>query len=110
MKAYDPYGKIGKKDFIYTCKSFIGLEKIAKRLGVPVAILKKANNTGGEFRAGDELVVENLSRAAYRVQAGDSLESIAEKFNAEANKIAEFNGVESVFPAQIIYIPDDIGK
>lgn len=81
------------------------LEDLADKYHTTVAAIKKLNNLHTDIFVGMRLVIEENQGTYYTVQPFDTLESIARKFNASAQRIAELNGVERVFIGQRIFIP-----
>ncbi|MDE7191478.1 MAG: LysM peptidoglycan-binding domain-containing protein [Clostridia bacterium] len=81
------------------------LEDLANKYHTTVAAIKKLNNLHTDIFVGMRLVIEENQGSYYTVQPFDTLESIARKFSASAQRITELNGVERVFIGQRIFIP-----
>ncbi|MEI2605836.1 murein transglycosylase D [Erwinia aphidicola] len=79
------------------------LSGIAKRLGVPVKDLQRANNLrGASIKPGQTLSVSSSSRLAdngdsitYQVRKGDSLASIAKRHGVNIKDVVRWNSVAS---------------
>ncbi|MDE6605076.1 MAG: LysM peptidoglycan-binding domain-containing protein [Clostridia bacterium] len=81
------------------------LEELADKHHTTVAAIKKLNNLHCDVFVGMRLVIEENQGTYYTVQPFDTLESIARKFGASAQRIMELNGVERVFIGQRVFIP-----
>jgi murein DD-endopeptidase MepM/ murein hydrolase activator NlpD len=59
-----------------------------------------ANNLSSskDFHVGDTLIILPISGVKRTVVAGDTLKSLAKKYGADANEIAQFNGLDSSDP------------
>ena len=99
VKTYGIY-IVGKGDALYT---------IAKRLGVKQSELKKINGlkNASLLSIGQKLkvplpqeMVDALSSAIYKVEEGDTLLSIAKKFNLDAKDIVLFNHIKDATTIQ----------
>jgi len=79
------------------------LSGIAKRLGVPVKDLQRANNLrGASIKPGQTLSVSSSNRLAdngdsitYQVRKGDSLASIAKRHGVNIKDVVRWNSVAS---------------
>lgn len=54
-----------------------------------------ANNLSGAVHPGDTLVILPISGVEHKVAKGDTLQSIAKKYSADASEIAQFNGLDT---------------
>lgn len=97
----------------YTVQKGDSLWSIAKKLGVTVDELKKANNlTSNSLSIGQLLKVpskqpqEELPNT-YTVQAGDTLYSIARKYNISVSELKDYNNLtsNSLSLGQVLKIP-----
>lgn len=85
---------------IYTVKSGDSLYTIALKYGVTVDELKSVNNlTSNTLSVGQVLTIPTkeepgTSEVVYIVQKGDSLWSIAKKYNITANQLKEYNNLK----------------
>ncbi len=101
----------------YTVKKGDTLEKIAKREGVSLESLKKANKNIDEkqLKVGQKLCIPVKSAkkatsekyAIYEVKKGDTLQKIAESFGVDVETLKEFNGLKDdrIVEGQKIKIP-----
>lgn len=82
----------------YTVKSGDSLYKIANQYNVTVDAIKRANNlTTNTLQIGEVLRIPlGTSReTTYTVKSGDSLYSIAKKYNTTVNRLKELNNLSS---------------
>ena len=82
----------------YTVKSGDSLYKIANQYNVTVDAIKRANNlTTNNLQIGQVLRIPlGTSReTTYTVKSGDSLYSIAKKYNTTVNRLKELNNLSS---------------
>ena len=79
----------------YTVKSGDSLYSIAKKYGVTVDELKKANGlTSNNLNLNQKLVIpEANGEIGYIVKSGDSLYSIAKKYNVTVDELKKANGL-----------------
>ena len=79
----------------YTVKSGDSLYSIAKKYGVTVDELKKANGlTSNNLSLNQKLVIpEAKGKIGYIVKSGDSLYSIAKKYNVTVDELKKANGL-----------------
>lgn len=91
-----------------------GLAKVtAKSTGKPhpyhlVAIAGKGSTVYGWVNANDVSAVTANSNKTYTVKGGDTLSSIAEKYNTTVNKLVSLNGIKNpnlIHVGQIIKLP-----
>ena len=94
-----PYYKEGESQEIYTVKKGDSLWKIANKYNTTVEKLKSANNLKtNTLRVGQKLVIPSISVSpevsdTYIVQKGDSLWSIANKFNMTVSELKNLNNL-----------------
>ena len=94
-----PYYKEGESQEIYTVKKGDSLWKIANKYNTTVEKLKSANNLKtNTLSVGQKLVIPSISVSpevsdTYIVQKGDSLWSIANKFNMTVSKLKNLNNL-----------------
>jgi murein DD-endopeptidase MepM/ murein hydrolase activator NlpD len=71
--------------------------------GVSVNTIIWANNLKGvnDIHEGDTLIILPISGVERTVVKGDTLKSIAKKYGADANEIAQFNGLDPTEPLEI---------
>lgn len=101
-----------EQENVYTVKSGDSLWSIAKKFNITVDDLKKANNlTSNSLSIGQKLVIpgkkESTSNNVYTVQKGDSLYSIARKYNVDVNALKQANNLSSnlLSIGQVLIIP-----
>lgn len=94
-----PYYKEGESQEIYTVKKGDSLWKIANKYNTTVEKLKSANNLkANTLSVGQKLVIPSISVSpevsdTYIVQKGDSLWSIANKFNMTVSELKNLNNL-----------------
>ena len=94
-----PYYKEGESQEIYTVKKGDSLWKIANKYNTTVEKLKSANNLKtNTLSVGQKLVIPSISISpevsdTYIVQKGDSLWSIANKFNMTVSELKNLNNL-----------------
>ena len=94
-----PYYKEGESQEIYTVKKGDSLWKIANKYNTTVEKLKSANNLKtNTLSVGQKLVIPSISVSpevseTYSVQKGDSLWSIANKFNMTVSELKNLNNL-----------------
>ena len=94
-----PYYKEGESQEIYTVKKGDSLWKIANKYNTTVEKLKSANNLkANTLSVGQKLVIPSISVSSevsdtYIVQKGDSLWSIANKFNMTVSELKNLNNL-----------------
>lgn len=81
---------------IYVVRPGDTLSEIATMFGVSVNTVIWANNLKGisDIHAGDTLIILPVSGTKRTVVKGDTLKSLAKKYNADATEIAQFNGLD----------------
>lgn len=94
----------------YTVKSGDSLYSIAKKYGISVDDLKKANNkTTNLLSIGEILIIPDISSGTktYTVKAGDSLWKIATNYGISVNSLKQINGLTSdlLSVGQVLVIP-----
>lgn len=101
-------------EIIYTVKSGDSLYRIASLYNTTIDEIKSLNNlTSNTLSIGQKLKIPGTSEESsteyvtYTVVSGDSLYSIAKKYNTTANEIKEFNNLDSnlLSIGQILRIP-----
>lgn len=101
-----------ESSFIYTIKAGDTLYKIAQNYNTTVDKLKEINNlTSNDLKIGQSLSIPSglVNFDEYNVQKGDSLYSIAKKFNTTVDKIKELNNLTNniLTVGQILKIPTE---
>lgn len=85
---------------VYVVRKGDTLSEIADMFGVSINTIVWANNLGGtrDMHPGDTLVILPISGVERVVVKGDTLMSLAKKYSADAEEIAEFNGLDFSAP------------
>lgn len=80
---------------VYVVRKGDSLSEIADMFGVSVSTIIWANDIGAgkTIREGQTLVILPVSGLEYTVQKGDTVESIAKKYKADPERIAEYNDI-----------------
>ena len=81
------------------------LESLAEKYHTTTVAIKKLNNLHSDIFVGMRLIIEENQGENYTVQPFDTIETIAKKFGASAQRIEELNGIDRVFIGQKIFIP-----
>lgn len=84
---------------------------VAARYGITTQTLKWANNMVTDALVPDvDLVIPSVDGVVYTVKEGDKLETIAEKYKADAARITSKNDLEltGLKPGQRIVLPDGV--
>jgi len=84
--------------FVYRVRPGDTLLDVAWRLGIDLDTIVNNNSSlvdADRIRIGDELLVLPISGLLYRVEDGDTLVGIAEKFGLDVSPILEFNSLEA---------------
>lgn len=103
-----------EEENVYTVKSGDTLWSVAKKFGISVDELKKVNNlTSNSLSIGQKLVIpsekETTNKNVYTVQSGDTLYSIAKKYDVSVDAIKEANNLpnNTLTIGQILIIPTE---
>lgn len=113
-----PYYKEGESQEIYTVKKGDSLWKIANKYNTTVEKLKSENNLKtNTLSVGQKLVIPSISVSpevsdTYIVQKGDSLWSIANKFNMTVSKLKNLNNLTNnlLSIGQVLKIKDSFNN
>lgn len=114
---YDTHTNISEKPrseiIEYEVKSGDTLSKVADKFGISTDTIKWANGLDdvNTIKPGQTLKILPVSGVSHTVVAGDSLESVAKKYSAEAQAILDFpfNDIPDDFKlriGQVLIIPD----
>jgi murein DD-endopeptidase MepM/ murein hydrolase activator NlpD len=121
--SYNPYGgslstvfSVKPRDKVenYTVKGGETLASIAKKFDISVDTIKWANNLTGDLIKPDQtLKIPPVTGIVHKVASGETIYSIAKKYNTNAQKILNFpfNSFEdldtfSLMAGQTLYVPD----
>ena len=105
---------IGSSNLVYIVKKGDTLYQIANSYGVSVDAIKNLNNlTSNTLTIGQELyipegtIIEEFDYVVYKVEPGDTLYSIANKYNTTPDAIKNYNNLTSNLLTinQILQIP-----
>ena len=96
---------------LYVVREGDTLAEIAQMFGVSVNTILWANDLprGAKIREEQTLVILPVSGVRHTVIKGDTIKSIAKRYEASAAEIASFNGVDESHPlaiGQIVIVPD----
>lgn len=94
---------------IYEVREGDSLGLIAEMFGVSANTIRWANDLGGSIQPGDTLVILPISGINHTIKSGDTIESIAKKYHADAGEIALYNGLGSnaaLVVGETIMVPD----
>ncbi|MBX4198848.1 M23 family metallopeptidase [Candidatus Parcubacteria bacterium] len=108
-------GQNGGQISTYIVKEGDTLSSIAKLFGVSQNTIVWANNVkGGRITPGQELVILPISGVRHTVVRGDTIATLAKKYNADVGDILSYNGLASdakLTAGDIIIVPDgEIGS
>lgn len=98
----------------YTVKPGDALESIANKFDVSVDTIKWANNLKtNTITTGDTLQIPPVSGIVHKVQSGDTVYSIAEKYNTSSQNIVNFPFNDfadldtfALVPGQTLFVPN----
>ncbi|MBI2190130.1 MAG: M23 family metallopeptidase [Candidatus Levybacteria bacterium] len=104
------------KIITYTVERGDTLSTIAEKFGISVETIKWANDlTSDDLSIGDTLKILPVTGIAHKVSSGDNVYTIAKKYDANAQAIADFPFNEFANPetfslvvGQILIVPDGI--
>lgn len=95
---------------LYVVRGGDTLGAIAKMFGVSVNTIAWANDLkNGIIRPGETLVILPISGVRHTVAKGDTIQSIAKKYRADASEILLFNGIASdtaLAVGEVVIVPD----
>jgi LysM repeat protein len=88
---------------VYVVRSGDTLSEISDMFGISVNTIIWANDLKGtgDVHPDDTLIILPISGVKWTVVEGDTLKSLAKKYNGDANEIAQFNGLDSSAPLEI---------
>lgn len=97
----------------YTTQSGDTLSGVAKKFGISVDTIKWANNLSNvdTIKPGQTLKILPVTGVTHVVKSGDTVQSVAKKYQADAQAIVDFpfNGVPDDFSlkaGQVLVVPD----
>ena len=106
----DTYAPKSDQISVYVVRQGDSLSAIAQMFNVSVNTIVWANELPSRTIApGDTLVILPVTGLRYKVKSGDTLKSIAAKFKADIDDIADFNGftgTQALAIGEEIIIPD----
>ncbi len=85
---------------VYVVRPGDSISEIADMFGVSVNTIIWANNLSGarDVHPGDTLIILPISGVTHTVAKGETLKSIANKYNGDVNEIAQYNGLDPKTP------------
>ena len=88
---------------VYVVRTGDTLSVIADMFGVSVNTIIWANNLKGvkDVHPGDTLIILPVTGIERKVVNGDTLKSLAKKYDADANEIAQYNGLDINEPLEV---------
>lgn len=101
---------------MYTVEKGDTLSTIAKKFGVSTDTVKWENDLSGDYvNVGDKLRILPVTGIAHKVSSGETVYSIAKKYDTEAQKIVDFPFNDfanpetfSLVSGQMLVVPDGI--
>lgn len=92
---------------LYQVREGDSLSQIADMFGVTVNTILWANDIkdAKTIQPGDTLLILPVSGVQHKVLKGETLAGIAKKYDADADEIALYNGVESAVAGETLIIP-----
>ncbi|MBQ3352472.1 LysM peptidoglycan-binding domain-containing protein [Candidatus Saccharibacteria bacterium] len=98
--------------FQYTIRTGESLDTVAARYGVSVDQLRWSNNLRtADVSEGQTILVPSVPGIAYKVKAGDTVQSVAEKYNSTVTEIVSVNDLEkdqNLVPDSTILVPNGV--
>lgn len=95
---------------VYVVRDGDTLSQIAEMFDVSVNTIKWGNDlSSNTLKTGQTLVILPISGVKHTVAKGDTLKSIAKKYNGDIDEIVAFNGLnesKSLVVGEVIIIPD----
>lgn len=95
---------------VYTVRDGDTLSQIASMFGVSINTIIWSNNIhGGVIHPGDTLVILPITGVRHTIAKGETLASLAKDFKANADEIAQYNGLDASAPLAVgtsIIIPN----
>jgi len=88
---------------VYVVRPGDTLSEIANMFNVSVNTIIWGNNLRGikDVRPGDTLIILPVSGIERTIAKGDTLKSLAKKYGADAEEIAQYNGLDSSTPLEV---------
>lgn len=80
---------------------------IAQKFNLSTTTILWENNLTARslIRIGEKLAILPIDGVSYKIKRGDTIAKIAQRYRAEADRIADFNQTTSLIPGQTIIIP-----
>lgn len=95
---------------LYVVRDGDTVSAIAKMFGVSANTIAWANDIrGGIIRPGETLVILPISGVRHTVARGDTVQSIAKKYKADAFEIMQYNGLDegaTLAVGEVVIVPD----
>ncbi|MBP5466286.1 MAG: LysM peptidoglycan-binding domain-containing protein [Clostridia bacterium] len=96
----------GMENFFYRVVKGDSIAALSSRFNLPQTLIIKDNNLSREVSEGDVVFIRAQAGRTYRVQPFDTVESVAARFNVDAETLAETNGVDYLFYGLTLIIPE----
>ena len=93
-----------QKKFVYRVQEQENIFDIANRYNTTASLLISENFLTKPPNVNSFIVVDCKNKPRYEVQPSDSVASIARRFNTTGERLLELNGIDYLFPFQIILI------
>lgn len=95
--------KVEKKSY-YKTRRGDSLIAFCEELGVPLSVVAFENGLKSDELSAQILFVPPTEGEIYRVEVGDTLLSISEKFSVSVESLKNINHISYVYPTQLILI------
>lgn len=97
---------------VYVVRQGDTLSEIGEMFGVSVNTIRWANDIpkNGSIAPGDKLVILPVTGVRYAIKKGDTMESVAKKYQGDPDEIAEYNGLSGreLALGETILIPNGV--
>jgi surface antigen len=111
-QVVDTAGNVAHETRTYQVKDGDTLSSVAANFNITTDTLRWANDLdeNATLKPGQSLAILPISGLRYTVAAGDTAQSIAEKYQSNAEQIIAFNNAEvnGLQPGQAIIVPDGV--
>ncbi|MFI3166580.1 MAG: LysM peptidoglycan-binding domain-containing protein [Bacillota bacterium] len=94
---------IGEIRAIYKLSKGESLQKVAVKFSIPTSAIASANKNI-KIHSGVYIAIPTVSQKTYTVRAGDSINSICDKFQISKQQFQEKNGSAFIYCGMIIFV------